>query len=390
MRSHLKVPALAIVAILIAGACTGAATPAPSAAPSAAPPTTAPASASAPPSTAASPSVAAVPTPEPAKDCARTTDAGAMQMWERSRRQQGHGRHARRDVEREEPRPQDQPDLHPARRDGGKIAQGDRVRRGSRPDGHGPDLRPAVREGRAARRHHRPDQGLARAEDGQPGPHDGRDVSRTGSTACRSTPTSRRCSTTRTCSRRPASTRTSRRPASPSSATYADKITALGGDVKGYYLPGNCAGCNIFTVGPLMWASGATIEAGRRRRRAARRRRRQAGAPVRARHGQGRQRPRGRPGRERRDLPPAVRLRQGRHDGHRQLQHHAGPRAEPDDEVRHRAAAGREAGLGRLVHRRRPGRRPEGQQARRRRGRLHEVPALRRGPGRGATPRCST
>ena len=44
---------------------------------------------------------------------------------------------------------------------------------------------------------------------------------------------------------------------------YADKITALGGDVKGYYLPGNCAGCNIFTVGPLMWASGATIEAGK-------------------------------------------------------------------------------------------------------------------------------
>jgi multiple sugar transport system substrate-binding protein len=42
---------------------------------------------------------------------------------------------------------------------------------------------------------------------------------------------------------------------------YADKISALGGDVKGYYLPGNCAGCNIFTVGPLMWASGAKIEA---------------------------------------------------------------------------------------------------------------------------------
>jgi multiple sugar transport system substrate-binding protein len=42
--------------------------------------------------------------------------------------------------------------------------------------------------------------------------------------------------------------------------TYADKITALGSDIKGYYLPGNCAGCNIFTVGPLMWASGAKIE----------------------------------------------------------------------------------------------------------------------------------
>ena len=43
--------------------------------------------------------------------------------------------------------------------------------------------------------------------------------------------------------------------------TYADAITALGGDIKGYYLPGNCAGCNIFTVGPLMWASGVQIEA---------------------------------------------------------------------------------------------------------------------------------
>jgi multiple sugar transport system substrate-binding protein len=43
----------------------------------------------------------------------------------------------------------------------------------------------------------------------------------------------------------------------------ADKITALGGDTKGYYLPGNCAGCNIFTVGPLLWASGVQIEAGK-------------------------------------------------------------------------------------------------------------------------------
>src|SRR6266540_26446 len=49
----------------------------------------------------------------------------------------------------------------------------------------------------------------------------------------------------------------------PELREYADKITALGGDIKGYYLPGNCAGCNIFTVGPLMWASGATIEAGK-------------------------------------------------------------------------------------------------------------------------------
>jgi multiple sugar transport system substrate-binding protein len=47
----------------------------------------------------------------------------------------------------------------------------------------------------------------------------------------------------------------------PELREYADNITALGGDIKGYYLPGSCAGCNIFTVGPLMWASGAKIEA---------------------------------------------------------------------------------------------------------------------------------
>ena len=41
---------------------------------------------------------------------------------------------------------------------------------------------------------------------------------------------------------------------------YATKITKLGGDIHGYYLPGSCAGCNIFTVGPLMWASGGKIE----------------------------------------------------------------------------------------------------------------------------------
>jgi multiple sugar transport system substrate-binding protein len=37
-------------------------------------------------------------------------------------------------------------------------------------------------------------------------------------------------------------------------------ITALGNGVYGYYLPGNCAGCNIFTFAPYIWASGSTIE----------------------------------------------------------------------------------------------------------------------------------
>ena len=43
-----------------------------------------------------------------------------------------------------------------------KLAQAIASRRGARPDGHGPDLRPAVRGGRPARGHHRHDQGLAR------------------------------------------------------------------------------------------------------------------------------------------------------------------------------------------------------------------------------------
>lgn len=42
----------------------------------------------------------------------------------------------------------------------------------------------------------------------------------------------------------------------------AAAITELGEGKYGYYLPGNCAGCNIFTFGPLLWASGATIEPG--------------------------------------------------------------------------------------------------------------------------------
>ncbi len=42
---------------------------------------------------------------------------------------------------------------------------------------------------------------------------------------------------------------------------YADKITRARRRREGlFHLAGSCAGCNIFTVGPLMWASGATIE----------------------------------------------------------------------------------------------------------------------------------
>src|SRR5687768_16176679 len=41
---------------------------------------------------------------------------------------------------------------------------------------------------------------------------------------------------------------------------FAKKITGVEEGAYGYYLAGNCAGCNIFTFGPLIWASGGTIE----------------------------------------------------------------------------------------------------------------------------------
>lgn len=42
-------------------------------------------------------------------------------------------------------------------------------------------------------------------------------------------------------------------------AAAAKKISALGGDVSGYYFAGNCAGCNAYTLLPLVWASGGTV-----------------------------------------------------------------------------------------------------------------------------------
>lgn len=40
---------------------------------------------------------------------------------------------------------------------------------------------------------------------------------------------------------------------------YATKIRALGDDTYGYYFSGACAGCNMFTQGPMMWGSGAHV-----------------------------------------------------------------------------------------------------------------------------------
>jgi multiple sugar transport system substrate-binding protein len=38
------------------------------------------------------------------------------------------------------------------------------------------------------------------------------------------------------------------------------KITGIEPGAYGYFLAGNCAGCNIFTFAPLIWANGGTVE----------------------------------------------------------------------------------------------------------------------------------
>ncbi len=40
---------------------------------------------------------------------------------------------------------------------------------------------------------------------------------------------------------------------------YSKKITALGHGTTGYYYPGACAGCNVFTFLPYIWASGGDV-----------------------------------------------------------------------------------------------------------------------------------
>ena len=218
MRSHLRLPALAFVAILVIGACSsGSATSAPSGGDPIvrgaggqqsrarrAPRRPRPPRPRHPPRSRR-PTAPRAPTRTP---CRCGSARAATRAWSTSSSAPGMP----------PTRQADQPELHRPHGDGGQDRPGDRLGRRAGPDGHGPDLRPAVRERRPAGRHHGPDEGLAgarrrRARATRP--------SRPSTTACsasRCTPTSRPCSTTRTSSRRPGSTRTSRRPASPRSA----------------------------------------------------------------------------------------------------------------------------------------------------------------------------
>jgi multiple sugar transport system substrate-binding protein len=258
MRTHLKLPALAVVAVLLISACSsGAATSAPSSGASAAPP------ASTAPSTAASPSAAAAaPTPEPAKACAQSTDPNAMQMWERSGGNKGMV---------------DQLvcDWNAANADKpinlsyivhtemvAKIAQG--VASGDVPDLMGMDLIYAPQFENAGQLTDITDQISSWPELKTASP--GHMTVATFNNRLFGVPLYADVSAL--FYNKDLFKKAGLDPNKPPTSlaeirTYADKISALGGDVKGYYLPGNCAGCNIFTVGPLMWASGATIEAGK-------------------------------------------------------------------------------------------------------------------------------
>jgi len=247
------------VAILAISGCTSGATTAPSTATSAAPPTTAP-SASA--SEAPASSAPAAPTPEPAADCARSTDAGAMQMWERSGGNKGmvdqlvcawNQAHADKKINLSYI-------VHTEMV--AKIAQG--IATGDVPDLMGMDLIYAPQFEDAGQLVDITDKikdwpELKTASPGHMTVATYKD--RLYGVPLYADVSSRfyNKSLFKAAGLDPAKPPTSL----PELRTYADKITKLGGDTKGYYLPGNCAGCNIFTVGPLVWASGGQIEAGK-------------------------------------------------------------------------------------------------------------------------------
>ena len=166
---------------------------------------------------------------------------------------------------------------------------------------------------------------------------------------------------------------------------YANKITALGNDVTGYYLPGNCAGCNIFTVGPLMWASGATIEAGK------------CGDEPLVGDGVKKVLQFGRDMVKAGNVPASAQAENGETfhlqfgsgklgmmgTGNFNITLANDQMAGHEFEFGISQPAGRRAGLVRVVHRRRPRRHPERQRARRRRRRVHEVPPVGQRAGRG-------
>ncbi len=260
MRYHLRLPALATVFVLVLSACSQAASPSASSGggTSAAPSTAA--SAAAPSAGASESAAAAAPTPEPAKACAQSADPNAMQMWERSGGNKGMVDILVCAWNAANPTKPINLSYIVHTEMVAKIAQG--VATGDVPDLMGMDLIYAPQFENAHQLVDITDQtkDWPEIQDVSPGhktvaTFDGRlfgvplyaDVSAL-------------------FYNKDLFTKAGLDPNKPPTSLAeirqdADKITALGGGVTGYYLPGNCAGCNIFTVGPLMWASGATIEA---------------------------------------------------------------------------------------------------------------------------------
>ena len=263
MRSNLKLPTLAIVFIVLIAACSsstpsGAPSAAGGGASAAAPSAAAPSSGGA--ASEAPSAAAAVPTPEPAKACAQSSDANAMQMWERSGGNKGMVDILVCAWNAANPTKPINLSYIVHTEMVAKIAQG--VASGDVPDLMGMDLIYAPQFENAGQLVDITDQSKDWPELTDVSP--GHKTVATFNDRLYGVPLYADVSAL--FYNKDLFTKAGLDPNKPPTSlaeikTYADKITALGGGVTGYYLPGNCAGCNIFTVGPLMWASGATIEA---------------------------------------------------------------------------------------------------------------------------------
>ena len=260
MRNQLRLPTLAFLVMLIATACGGG-TPS-AAAPSAGGAASAPA-ASGSGAPAESPSAqAAAPTPEPAADCAQSSAENAMEMWERSGGNKGMVDQLVCDWNTAHPDKPISLSYIPHTEMVDKIARG--IATGDVPDLMGMDLIYAPQFENAGQLVDITDKISSWPELTTASP--GHMTVATFNDRLYGVPLYADVSAL--FYNKDLFTKAGLDPNKPPTSLAelredADKITALGGDTKGYYLPGNCAGCNIFTVGPLMWASGATIEAGK-------------------------------------------------------------------------------------------------------------------------------
>lgn len=258
MRIHLRLPALAFVAILLVAACNQSAT---SQAPASAGASAEPGSSSPAESAAASASAPAeAPTPEPAADCAQSDADTAMQMWERSGGNKGMVDLLVCAWNEQNPDKTINLSYIPHTEMVDKIARG--IATGDVPDLMGMDLIYAPQFENAGQLVDLTDMIASWPELETASP--GHMTVATFNDRLFGVPLYADVSAL--FYNKDLFEKAGLDPEKPPTSLaqlreYADAITALGDGVSGYYLPGNCAGCNIFTVGPLMWASDATIEA---------------------------------------------------------------------------------------------------------------------------------